>query len=197
MRYEFSKMRWGVPKLKISLLGFGGRGVVLVEAVVQATSEIKQVLSTILHIVIATVGMAYSSQESTSFHEKKSHFRGSALIDLKHLVFESDQVPGTRALDHKNVARLVQIFELEGCHRLEPEHHVPAIISEKILSDALQRSQVSQAALLKHDQPPRLRFDDTVRLTCLHGKHRLAAADEFLLPGDKLWVVDLYKEGIY
>ena len=150
----------------------------------------------LIRYVDSVAGMTYSSQESASFHEKKSHFRGSALINLKHLTFENDQVPGTRPLDQRNVARLIQIFELEGCRRLEPEHHVPAVISEKTFRDALKRSKVSEEVLLQHDKPPQLRFDDAVRLTCLHGKHRLTAADEFLLPGDKLWVVDLYKEGM-
>ncbi|KAI9773394.1 MAG: hypothetical protein M1840_007609 [Geoglossum simile] len=139
--------------------------------------------------------MAYSSQES-SLHERKAHFRGSALINIKHLTFEDDRVPGTRPLDEKHVAWLVQVFELEGCDRSEEDHHIPAIVSKTTLSDALKRSSIPEDTLLKHDEPSRLRFDDKVRLTCLCGRHRIAAADEFLLPGDKLWVIDLFDDGI-
>jgi hypothetical protein len=160
-------------------------------------NEVKYPSIALLFPSVVLVNMAYSSQESISFREKASHFQGSASIKLKHLVFENDQVPGTRPLDRKNVARLIKIFELQECRRLEPNHYVPAVISEEILNTALQKAGISQANLLTKDEPPQLCLDNSIKLTCLHGKHRLAAADEFLLPGDKWWVVDLYKEGNY
>jgi Protein of unknown function (DUF3723) len=149
------------------------------------------------YYVSRTTDMADSSQESPILHERKAHFRGNALINIKHLTFEDAQVPGTRALDEKHVAWLVQVFELEGCDRLDEDHRIPAIVSKTVLSDALKKSNISEDTLLNNDEPPRLRFDDRVRLTCLRGRHRIAAADEFLLPGDKLWVVDLFDDGTY
>ncbi|KAL5331286.1 hypothetical protein ACEPPN_000816 [Leptodophora sp. 'Broadleaf-Isolate-01'] len=39
---------------------------------------------------------------------------------------------------------------------------------------------------------PMLKFPTSCQLECLHGRHRIEAAREFLLPTDRWWVVDLY-----
>ena len=41
--------------------------------------------------------------------------------------------------------------------------------------------------------PPHMTFE---AIKCVHGKHRIAAAKEVLLVGNKWWVVDLYAEGM-
>lgn len=125
-----------------------------------------------------------------------AHFRGQAKIHLKHLTFETDSLPGTRRLDDSNVDRLVKIFELEGCSPLEPEHHVPVIISLDVLNWALNNAHKSLSDLLSCANPPWISPESDVRLVCLHGKHRLAAAQEFLKPGHKWWVVDLYLDSV-
>ncbi|KAI9799076.1 MAG: hypothetical protein M1833_004270 [Piccolia ochrophora] len=122
---------------------------------------------------------------------KQTCFRGSAKVKLKHIHFEEDHVPGARQLDVKNVARLKKVFELEGCMRLDEEHHVPAVIEESVLSHALN-GRDSPTTLLGLTEPPQLSFPAEIRLRCLHGKHRIHAAKEHLLPGDQWWVVDLY-----
>lgn len=129
------------------------------------------------------------------FEEKQSCFRGSAKIHLKHLKYENVVKEDDRLfLDPKNIARLIQVYQLEGCLRLDIEHHVPAIIKEKDLQTSLKLSNVDPADLFKRGLPPELEFSGDVTLVCLHGRHRLEAAKEFLLPGDKWWIVDLYSE---
>lgn len=59
---------------------------------------------------------------------RKKAFCGSYRISLRHLKPEDDSST-SRQLDSKNVARLIKIFELEECLRLEPTHYIPAIIS--------------------------------------------------------------------
>ena len=135
------------------------------------------------------------ADEQIRFAEKQSCFRGSAKIHLKHLKCENVAKEDQRLfLDPKNVARLVQIYKLEGCLRLDIEHHVPAIIKESELQKSLSISNVDGVDLLKRGSPPELEFSDDVTLICLHGRHRLEAAKEFLLPGDRWWIVDLYSE---
>ncbi len=135
--------------------------------------------------------------EIRRLENRSSSFRGSARIHLKHLLFEEPKgMSLTLHLDPKNVARLVKVFELEGCLRLEEEHRVPAIINEAILQEALSSSSLTNADLLTTGVPPELQLSQFTRLNCLHGKHRIAAAQQTLLPGNKWWTVDLYSEGL-
>ncbi|KAK3167632.1 hypothetical protein OEA41_010759 [Lepraria neglecta] len=97
-------------------------------------------------------------------------------------------------VDPKNVTRLTQIFELEGCHRLDLEHHVPAIIDDKVLQSNLRLSNITSLDLMQRI-PPKLKLPADFNLDCLHGKYRIAAAKSFLyLPDDKWWTVDLYSD---
>ena len=129
-------------------------------------------------------------EQSLRFEERQSNYRGSAKIKLKHLQFDT-----TAFVDPKNVARLTQIFEIEGCHRLDLEHHVPAMISDRVLQSNLRLSNITGADLMRNRIPPKLKLPKDVKINCLHGKHRIAAANSFLyLPDDKWWTVDLYSD---
>lgn len=129
----------------------------------------------------------------------QSNFQGTAKIYLRHLKFaRGDQnAAGDLHLNPKNVARLLQIFHLEGCHRLDPANHIPALIRPDLLERCLTRSGVSKVDLLRRHTPPFLELEDNQLLVYLHGRHRLAAAQDFLLPLDKWWTVDLYSEGTF
>ncbi|QSS66486.1 hypothetical protein I7I51_07343 [Histoplasma capsulatum] len=118
-------------------------------------------------------------------------FRGCVRIDLSHLACEDDDVVGSRPLG-ENAARLIKLFKSVGCDRDDPEHHVPALISNDTLEEALSSSQTTVEALLSGMDPPHLTLGDNVRLRCLQGKSRLQAASHFLDPGDKWWGVKLY-----
>lgn len=138
-------------------------------------------------------------EQTKRLEEKHSSFRGSARIQLKHLQFE-EKIEQRRSgddfhLDTKNVDRLTHIFEIEGCLRLDVDNYVPAIIGEETLQDSIRTSGLKDGSeLLDRRVPPKLRLPPALKLQCLHGRHRIAAANEFLLPGDKWWVVDLYSD---
>lgn len=135
--------------------------------------------------------MAYN--EEARFAEKQAHFAGCAKVQFKHLTFDvNHSQPTILALDPKNVERLIQVFKLEGCLRLDIAHHIPAIVNAQTLRESLYQSQVPENTLHGRQNPPALRFPDNTYLLCLHGKHRIAAAREILLPGDTWWTVDLY-----
>ena len=130
------------------------------------------------------------------FLQKQYHYRGRAKISLHNLKFEDEHVACGRTVDPKNIARLVGVFESEGCLRLEAENHIPALIGQTLLGDCLRNSFVSQAALLDFRQdPPFLNLADGQCLVALHGKHRIKAAERFLEPFDRWWLVDLYDSG--
>ncbi|MCJ1250104.1 hypothetical protein MMC30_007330 [Trapelia coarctata] len=128
-------------------------------------------------------------EELRYFIDKQFHFRGSAKVSLNSLRF--DDV--ARTLNPKNVARLLRIYQYEGCLRLEREHYIPVIIDEAQLSRICQQSNVEAKSLLSGTLVA-LNCEN-IRLSCLYGQHRLAAAKEFLEPGDKWWSVDIYIQG--
>ncbi|PYH80578.1 hypothetical protein BO82DRAFT_285995 [Aspergillus uvarum CBS 121591] len=121
------------------------------------------------------------------------YFRGYAIIDMRHLSFESDAILGSRPLDQTNVRRLHTMFALEGCANLEPEHKVAATVSELTLQEGLTRTGITQEALFNQVNPVNLSFEDSVRLVCVFGKHRLRAGEGF---GVDRWLVELYSTEI-
>jgi hypothetical protein len=133
--------------------------------------------------------MDISNQYSNSAaQERMRYFRGCAEVKFPHLLCE-DRIPGTRPLEEKNVRRLVEIFQIEGCQSMEPEHRMAAKISDDDLTNALSKSHISQEDLLKSSEPPLLEFGSGVHLLCAQGKHRIEAAKKC---GLYSWVVELY-----
>ncbi|KAF1948546.1 hypothetical protein CC80DRAFT_556252 [Byssothecium circinans] len=123
--------------------------------------------------------------------ERCIKYRGTARISLEVLHFQSNQ---PRELSQKNVERLKEIFRIEKIHRLNPRNHIPAVIHQSDLEDAIQASDTTAERLLSNpaNEPPLLAFPAGHRLTCLHGRHRVQAARETLPPTDAWWTVDLY-----
>ncbi|KAL1873636.1 hypothetical protein Plec18167_006153 [Paecilomyces lecythidis] len=121
--------------------------------------------------------------------QRSLYFRGRAKVKLSNLEFERDEVLGTRPEDKANTQRLVEVFRTEGCVRLEPEHHVAAVVSEDQLHQSLLLSSTSQEALIQAPEPPILNLSHDTKLICLYGKHRLKAAE---ICGEDWWVVELY-----
>lgn len=120
--------------------------------------------------------MSSPNDEQSLFRRKRAHFKGSAKVPLSLLRSDASS---TFTLDEKNVLRLVQIFKLEECHRLDPTHHVPATISHQSLEEALQNAGQEHHILMDSDDPPLIRPEG---LTVLHGRHRLKAAQIYLDP---------------
>ena len=135
------------------------------------------------------------SDEVDHFALRRQLFRGSAKIRLDCLFFEDD--PYGEFVDPKNVTRLIQIFELEGCLRLDIEHHIPVLIEQDLLEECIAQTLIDPAKLLNGDIVPELELPPNTKLNCLHGRHRIAAARKFLLPVDRWWTVDLYLESLY
>ena len=138
--------------------------------------------------------MPSSIHEADLLADKARAFYGRAKVSLSNLRFEGDEVAGTRTLNPRNITRLRNIFELEGCLRLEPEHHVPAVIERSTLEAALRASTL-QLQDLKSGEPKPLTLPPGTALVCLHGRHRVEAAKQHFGPAEKWWVADLYSCG--
>jgi hypothetical protein len=125
-----------------------------------------------------------SAKDLQIFREKSRAFCGSVKIPLDNLRHE--ELPDNpRQFDEKNIARLLDIFRLDGCQRREPDNHVPVLISRSALPEGPLRVS-DDLKLFKPDHP----------LTYLHGRHRLEAARKFLTEkNNRWWIADLYSDG--
>ncbi|KAF2458845.1 hypothetical protein BDY21DRAFT_283526 [Lineolata rhizophorae] len=137
-----------------------------------------------------------NSFEARIFKEKASKFRGKARIMLEILHYAPESM---REISRVNVGRLKDTFEKDGCYRLPPERHIPALIDISDLTRAIEytgHKDVSLDVLLDNPKelPPLLKFPPSTYIECLRGKHRIQAAKECqtLKPPDKWWIVDLY-----
>lgn len=126
--------------------------------------------------------------------QRLQSYYGHAIIETSHLAFESDAILGSRPLDHRNVERLRNLFELKECANFEPEHRVAATISEDTLQGGLAHTGIRKENLFDQVNPPRLAFKDDIRLVCAYGKHRLKAGESF---GEYEWLVELYSSSKY
>ena len=120
---------------------------------------------------------------------KQSSYRGRAKVMLGH--FDLSDTPGTRTTREEHINSLVRVFESEGCIRSSPDNYVKVIVERNLLQQCLTGQGLSEAHL--HGELQFLDFPSDFRLTLLHGKHRLLAAERFLW--DKWWVAEFYSEG--
>ena len=126
--------------------------------------------------------------------ERRIKYKGTCRIKLEMLYFRWNE---PRELDTKNVEKLKACFRKSGCRRLLVQNHIPAIIDEQCLNTAIQSSGITAAMLTNNYEKeyPELILPATYQLLCLHGRHRIQAAKEYLSPRDKWWTVDLYLAG--
>lgn len=132
--------------------------------------------------------------DETVLQERTRAYRGSIACPLRNLRFENQYI-NPRQLDKKNIERILAIFELQGCLRLEPENSIPALIAPATLAAIVQTLPEDRRNLQLAGKKPAILSDVPQDIVCLHGQHRVEAAKRFLGPGEKWWVVDLYASG--
>ena len=124
-----------------------------------------------------------TSNDLQIFREKNRTFCGSVKIPFDQICYE--ELPSNpREFNEKKVTTLLGFFRSEGCLRLDPKHHVPALISWP----------AAPQGLYPGGEPPH--FNPKHSVVCLHGRHRLEAAGKFFTGDEnRWWVVDLYSGG--
>lgn len=122
------------------------------------------------------------AEERCIISARSSSIRGTARVRIRSIQL------GSRDISRGNVERLKEVFDTVGCARLEPKNHVPVLVTEEDLRFASMNPGVG-------DPYPSLEFRDGA-LKCLHRRHRLLAASEYLDPVDQWWIVEFYVDGI-
>ncbi|KAG0124878.1 hypothetical protein HOY82DRAFT_493588 [Tuber indicum] len=140
-----------------------------------------------------TIQRGAELREREIMREHQDRFKGSARLSIMSLQFPEGR---SRAIDQRNIDRLVDIYRAQGCLRRDSEHRIPALINSNVLTAALEASGVlPQMLVASGDDPPVLQFPDH-SIECLHGRHRVLAATKYFEPDSRWWVVDLYDKGI-
>ncbi|BCR83589.1 uncharacterized protein ACHE_10991S [Aspergillus chevalieri] len=136
----------------------------------------------------------FTSAEWQLTTERQLKYQGTAKIDLDQISFRAS---ANTKVDQKNVERLCEIFRKDACHRLDIRNHVTAIVSRQDLRRACQDGGITNEDLMANNTAcyPRLQFP-TGQVQCLHGQHRLKAAEETLPPTERWWTVNLYLDGL-
>jgi hypothetical protein len=125
--------------------------------------------------------------------ERKIKYKGTASIRTEVLDFPNEE------LDTENTKRLGQFFrDVNGCSRLDPLDHIPALIDQNHLNAALAASGITAEQLLVSPRETylSLEFPPGFQLNCLRGRDQVQAGVKILPPGDKRWTVDLYLAGM-
>jgi len=143
---------------------------------------------------MSRLGLELLASLERKFAESKArHLYGTARVRLSQLIF----LDPIRPIDIKITTSIKRAFKAEGCLQHEADYSVPAILNHTCLQSALATLAVSlegfKAALTA--KPLIFELPSNLQLQCLHGLHRTHAATEYLPPGDRWWLVDIYSEG--
>lgn len=134
-----------------------------------------------------------ASLEQQFVESKTLHLKGKARVRLSQLSFPNP----IRPIDPKLVKALKRNFKGEGCLQQDSAFSLPAVIDDNSLALALDELGVG-ADRFKDDSilcPEKFELPHNIQLACLHGQHRVAAAGELLVSGNKWWLVDIYGQG--
>jgi hypothetical protein len=130
--------------------------------------------------------------------DRGKYYRGTARFRFDYLHFEDTFPRDPQDPDKKIVEILKGKFENEGCLRLEPANHIPAVIDQSTLDMLIAESPgISLGSLLDNPKnlPPEIKCPNNIKIECLQGRHRVEAGREYLPPRDWWWTIDLYLKG--
>jgi Protein of unknown function (DUF3723) len=134
-----------------------------------------------------------NAREERISADKLAKYRGSARVSIEHLEFPHP----CRQIDTKVIKRLIRDFEGEGC--IKETNRIPAIIDDSTLYAGLKKLAMSAESFktVSNSAPPWLDLQPDMKVECLHGQHRILAAQQFLAASKRWWIVDFYSTGKY
>lgn len=105
-------------------------------------------------------------------------YQGVVRVAIDALVFAPDYSSCNYNINTAKVARLKQIFELEGCNRYDPQNLITGSIAQDVLQKALVRSHLTSESLLREGEPPILHLPPNTYVRCDQGRSRVKALME-------------------
>lgn len=125
--------------------------------------------------------------------ERRKKYCGTASLRLTSLQYR--ECAGPKSL---HVDAMQRVFRQEhGCRKEDNRHHVKALISQQVLEAAVICASIPSERLMADTLPyPELEFPPGIKIECIEGHDRLAAADGVLQGSKKRWIVDLYVDGM-
>lgn len=113
--------------------------------------------------------------------DMRNHFRGYARLDLVNV-----QLPTDEDVHEADVTRLIKNFESRGCLQHDPTYAISVLVD----GDSLAAATDSETHLTSSDAMPFPQIN--IQAICLHGKHRVVAAQLALQESDRWWTARLF-----
>lgn len=110
-----------------------------------------------------------------------NHFRGYARLNLASI-----QLPTDEDVHEADVKRLIKNFESRGCLQHDPAYAISVLVD----GDSLAAATDSETHLTSSGPTSFTRFN--IQAICLHGKHRIVAAQLALQDSDRWWTARLF-----
>lgn len=138
--------------------------------------------------------MNHSNDSSEAAVFKSRCFLGFARINFSQLSFRDSMRRDHREESRKATARLLRVFQLEGCKRFEIENFIDAVIPLEAFEATIAPVEASVFQDASNVRPLRPHFP----VECQNGLHRISAAKDYLPFNDRWWIVRLYsQEGLH
>lgn len=124
----------------------------------------------------------------------KEAYLGTALVAISAL---QPRIGAQKSLDQKKILELCRIYRVEGCRRLEEENRIRSVVARSDYDLYEQQFQPASRwfpGVTQYNGFFVLQPNSGDKITYVHGRHRLAAAQAYLLQRDHYWPVDFYEE---
>lgn len=119
-------------------------------------------------------------------HRLKAALIGAVKIrQLNSIVFEDFDTIGSRAYKQSDIDHLLHRFDYEGCRRLDPFTWIPCAMKLQDLPSGLIEE-------IRPGDPKHITLPEGSKVLCYQGRHRIAAALQWLPPSDVWWTFDIY-----
>ncbi len=144
-----------------------------------------------------TLQAAAERDDQALFQSSQLHYLGVVRIPLSAIAHGRAWLDNQRTISRHKVTKLKKIFNKEGCRRWDAKNHISALVDDSVFHEALRRSAVDASSIRSNGTGtiPKLELNSGIQVYCLQGRHRIAAATEFLNGDDCWWTVKLFQLG--
>lgn len=109
--------------------------------------------------------------------------RGYALVPIHGICYDT-----AREIDETHVRKLIADYKVSGCKRFDSRNAVQVVVN------GLENNEWHTLSRNANDAPV-INPHGSVRMICIHGRHRLEAAKRHLPAVEGYWLAELYGPG--